>query len=74
MCVGNGIDQCLGSGLWMSEEMLMSAWMKDCRHISVYARSDVYSMNKFECSLSDTLAEGESSKGTVDRRASAPPG
>jgi hypothetical protein len=45
-------------------------WMNDCRHISVH---DEFSTTKLKCSLSSTLAEGESSKGTVDRRASVSP-
>jgi hypothetical protein len=48
-------------------------WMNDCRRISFHVRSDGCSTSKFTCSLSSALAEGESSKGTVDRRASVSP-
>ena len=53
----------------------VGAWMNDCKRISVtvHARSDGCSTNKFKCSLSSALAKGESSKGMVDRRASMSP-
>ena len=44
----------------------VGAWMNDCRRISVYVWSDGCSTNKFKSSLSSALAEGESSKDTVD--------
>ncbi len=37
-------------------------WMNDCRCISVH---DEFSTTKFKCSLSSTLAKGESSKGVT---------
>jgi hypothetical protein len=51
----------------------VGAWMNDCRRILVHAHSSGCSTNKFKRSLSSALAEGKSSKGTVDRRASVPP-
>ena len=48
----------------------IGAWMNDCRCIPAYAHSGGSSENKFNCSLSSSLAKGESSKDTVDRRAS----
>jgi hypothetical protein len=50
----------------------VGAWMNDCKRISVHTCSDGCS-TKFKCSLSGALAEGESSKGTVDRGASVSP-
>ena len=51
----------------------VGAWMNDCRRISVHVLSDGCSTNKFKCSLSSALAEGEGSKDAVDRRASVSP-
>jgi hypothetical protein len=51
----------------------VGAWVNDCRCMLVYAHSYACSTNKFKCSLSSTLAKSESSKGTVDRRASVSP-
>jgi hypothetical protein len=45
----------------------VGAWMNDRRHISVHARSDGCSTNKFKCSLLSALAEGKISKDMVDR-------
>jgi len=49
------------------------AWMNDCMCFSFHAHSDGFSTNKLKCSLLGALAEGESSKGMVDRRASMSP-
>ena len=48
----------------------VGVWMNDCKGILFRAHCDGCSTNKFKCSLSCALAEGESPKGTVDRRAS----
>ena len=51
----------------------VGAWMNDCRFISAHTCSNGCLANKFKCSLSSALVEGESSKDTVDRRASVSP-
>jgi hypothetical protein len=51
----------------------VGAWMNDCKCISIHVRSGGCSTNIFKFSLSSALVESESSKGTVDRRASMSP-
>jgi len=49
------------------------AWMNDYMCFSFHAHSDGFSTNKLKCSLPGALAEGKSSKGMVDQRASMSP-
>jgi hypothetical protein len=51
----------------------VGAWMNDCRHRFLHMYSVGRSTNKFKCSLQSALAEGESSKDTMDRRAPVSP-
>ena len=48
----------------------VGVWMNNCKGILFRVHCDGCSTNKFKCSLSCALAEGESPKGMVDRRAS----
>jgi len=51
----------------------VGAWMYDCKQILFHARPDRQLTHEFKCSLPSALAEGKSSKGVVDRRASVSP-
>jgi len=51
----------------------VGAWMYDCKHILFHARPDRQLTHEFKCSLPSALAEGKSSKGVVDQRASVSP-
>jgi hypothetical protein len=51
----------------------VGAWMTDCKRILVMHALMDAQKKLFICSLSGALAESESPKGTVDRRASMSP-